>query len=571
MSGPSLSFGRETSERHELGTGKDHSVSLTGNGDTSREKHDLNDKQEQDVIIEPDYATGLRLFLIMITINMSGLLTALEIGIIATAIPAITDKFRALDDVGWYGSATFLAVAATSALWGKLFKYLNFKFVYLASIGVFLIGSIVAATAPTSVAVIVGRAIQGLGISGTLNGSIIVINYVSHPRRHPMLIGIWTCVFMISTVLGPIIGGALTSGVSWRWCFYINLPLGGPIVILLLLFLKVPRHIKPTPATWKEITLQLDLPGLSLIVASLVCFILALQWGGQSKTWGNGSVIATLVLWIVLSIMFVIVERLQGERAMIPWRLMKPRATWANVIWSFLGNAALYQIMFYLPIYFQSVKGKSAIMSGVLTLPFLAFFGVGSMLSGTLVGKTRHLQPYQLTCALLMTSGMALTYELDIESSKAWYIGAEVLLGFGVGFGNQIPIMAVQGLSKAEDVPVSTGIMFMTQSGSAAYFVVIAQSIFANRMLETLRTTAPNLNPYQVLGTGATDIIKVYSGVDLDRVLGAYMTGIKDVFTCALAASVLAVLLAFVIPLQRLPEHKESEEKVEEVSAEYGL
>ena len=295
-------------------------------------------KQEDGVeaVPEPDYATGLRLFLIMFTISMSGLLTALEIGVIATAIPAITDEFHTLDDVGWYGSATFLVTAATSAMWGKIYKYLNVKYAYLASIAVFLIGSIVAATAPNSIAVIVGRAIQGLGITGTMNGSIIVINYVSHPQRHPMLIGIWTSIFMTAMILGPIVGGALTSGVSWRWCFYINLPLGGPIVALLLLFLRVPKHIKPTPATWKEIILQLDLPGFSLVLVSLVCFILALQWGGQTKAWNNGSVIATLVLWILFNIAFVVGESFQGAHAMIPLRLVKPRLTWINVLWSFM-------------------------------------------------------------------------------------------------------------------------------------------------------------------------------------------------------------------------------------------
>lgn len=289
-----------------------------------------------EAVPAPDYATGLRLFLIMFTLSMSGLLTALEIGIISTAIPAITDEFHALDDVGWYGSATFLLTATTSAMWGKAYKYLNVKYAYLASIAVFLIGSIVAATAPTSIAVIVGRAIQGLGITGTMNGSIIVINYVSHPRRHPLLIGIWTSIFMAATILGPIVGGALTSGASWRWCFYINLPLGCPIVVLLLLFLRVPKHIKPAPATWREIILQLDLPGFSLVFGSLVCFILALQWGGQTKAWNNGSVIATLVLWIFFNIMFIIGESVQGARALIPLRLVKPRITWINVLWSFM-------------------------------------------------------------------------------------------------------------------------------------------------------------------------------------------------------------------------------------------
>ena len=285
---------------------------------------------------ETDYATGLRLFLIMFTLSMSGLLTALEIGIISTAIPAITDDFHSLKDVGWYGSATFLVTASTSPLWGKIFKYLNVKWAYLSSIAVFLIGSIVAATAQHSFAVILGRAIQGFGITGTMNGSIIVINYVAHPQRHPMLIGIWTGVFMTATILGPIVGGALTSGVSWRWCFYINLPLGGPIVVLLLLFLRVPKHIKPPVATWKEILLQLDLPGFSFVLASIICFILALQWGGQTKPWNSGSVIATLGLWIFFIVAFIVVESFQGARAMVPSRLIKSRFTWVNALWSFM-------------------------------------------------------------------------------------------------------------------------------------------------------------------------------------------------------------------------------------------
>lgn len=161
---------------------------------------------------KPEYATGLRLFLIMFTISMSGLLTALEIGIIATAIPDITDEFHSLGD----SSANFLVVGASSAMRGKLYKYLNVKYAYLASIILFLVGSIVAAAALNSTAVIVGRAIQVLGISSTIDGSIIVINYVSHPNKHPVLIGIWTGIFMISTILGPVIGGAFTSGVSWR-------------------------------------------------------------------------------------------------------------------------------------------------------------------------------------------------------------------------------------------------------------------------------------------------------------------------------------------------------------------
>ncbi|KAI9736494.1 MAG: hypothetical protein M1818_006004 [Claussenomyces sp. TS43310] len=498
---------------------------MTSNGERSAAD---SFQEKQDVVVDlpagekPEYATGLRLFLIMFTISMSGLLTALEIGIIATAIPEITGEFHSISDVGWYGCATFLVAGAFAAMWGKLYKYLNIKYAYLASIAIFLVGSIVAAAAPNSTAVIVGRAIQGWGISGTMSGSIIIINYVSHPKKHPVLIGTWTGIFM------------------------------------------VPKHIRPIPATWKEIILQLDLPGLSLVLAALVCLTLAMQWGGQTKAWNQSSVIATLLLWLSFNILFVVLEWFQGARAMVPLKLLKPRVTWANALYSFISNSAFYQVMFYLPIYFQSIHSQSAIISGVNSLPFFAFFALGAVLSGTFIGKTRHLQPYQLTSALLMTAGMALLYTLDIDSSQAWYIGAEVLFGFGVGFGNQVPMMAVQGLSKPEDVASSTGIMIMCQSSSGAYFIVVAQSLFANRMLQTIKTTAPNLDAVQVLGTGASDIHHVFSGGDLAAVLDAYMIGIKDVFTCALAGSAVAVLVALVIPFEKLPNQngEKTEEKV---------
>ena len=257
-------------------------------------------------------------------------------GIVATAIPAITDEFHQLDQVGWYGSAIFLLAGTTSPMWGKMYKYFNAKTVFSVSFGLFLIGSIVAATAPNSLALIVARAIQGWGCAGTLGGSLLMINYVAAPSKRPQLIGLWMGVFMVSTIFGPVVGGAFTSNVTWRWCFYINLPIGGVVAVLIFFYFYVPRHVQTVAATWKEVLLQLDLPGFALLLTSLVCFTLALQWGGQSRPWNDGSVIATVVMWIFLTIAFVVVEWAEGSYAMVPLRLLKPRMNWSNALYGFM-------------------------------------------------------------------------------------------------------------------------------------------------------------------------------------------------------------------------------------------
>ncbi|KAK7993176.1 hypothetical protein PG989_006557 [Apiospora arundinis] len=515
----------------------------------------------QSPAVEPEYYSGLRLWIIMSTIFLSTLLSALDIGIVATAIPGITDEFHRLDDVGWYGAACFLLVGASSPMWGKLYMFFSAKTVYLASVVIFLVGSVVAAAAPNSESIIIGRAFQGWGVSGTLGGSVLMINYIAAPPKRPGLIGMWMGVFMFSTIIGPIIGGAFTSEVTWRWCFWINLPVGGVILALLVVFFKVPRHISPMPATWTEILLQLDIPGFSLLVTSLVCFTLALQWGGLTKPWSDGSVVATLVMWIVLTIAFFVTEYFQGARAMVPLRLLKPRMTWANALYGWIANMANFQVMFYLPIYFQSIHGQTAIESGVNNLPFMAFFAFGAIVSGTLIGKTRFLQPYELVSGLLATAGAALLYTLEVDSSLARYIGPQVLFGLGIGLGNQVPMTALQSFSKPEDIASTTAVMLMCNSISGAYFVAAAQGLFSNRLLQTLAVIAPSINPTKVLITGATEIQDVFAGEELRLVREAYMVGIKDVFAFSMAGAALTVLIAMIIPFKRLPSHDATEKK----------
>lgn len=513
------------------------------------------------------YYTGWRLAAVMATINLSTLIASLDLGIVATAIPAITRDFNGLEYIGWYSGACFLLVGSSSALWGKLYKYLSARYVFMAALGIYLVGSIVAAAAPNGIALIVGRALQGLGCSGCLSGSVLIINFTAAPSSRPGLIGIWIGVFMSATILGPVLGGVFTSEVTWRWCFWINLPVGGVAILLQILFLHIPKHVKLAPATWKQVILHMDIPGFSFLLTSLICFTLALEWGGLTKPWSDGSVIATLVLFVVLTIGFVGVEWLQGEYAGVPLRLLKPRMTWANCIYGWLNPGANFLVLFYLPIYFQAVKGTSAITSGVYTLPFMAFYALGAMMSGGMMGKTRMIHPFTITSGLLTTLGAALLWAMDVDTSKAWYIGAQVPFGLGIGLGNQVPVTVLQAFASAEDVAATTGIIFTFQTATGAYFVVAAQSIFANLMVQTLIKNAKDIDIGRVLSSGAGELQTLYSGSQLDQVRSAYMVGIKDVFAFCIAVSAATIFAALLVPFVRMPETETPKLEVEEKSA----
>jgi len=199
----------------------------------------------------------------------------------AQAIPVISDEFSSLDDVGWYGSAYLLTCCTFQLLFGKIYTVFPVRIVILASTLLFEIGSAICGAAPTSVAFIIGRAVCGVGSAGLFAGTIVCIVYIVPLHQRPKFQGMFGAIFGIASIVGPLIGGAFTSHVTWRWCFYINLPIGGVAMVIIALFLRVPdRETTKLPLGQKMI--QLDLLGTSLITPGVVCLLLALQWGGPT-------------------------------------------------------------------------------------------------------------------------------------------------------------------------------------------------------------------------------------------------------------------------------------------------
>lgn len=246
--------------------------------------------------------------------------------IISTAIPKITVQFKSMDDIGWYGSAFFLTLAAFQSAWGHIYKGFSLRVSFLIAIAIFEIGSLVCALAPNSIALIVGRAIQGMGGAGLTGGCYTIAAFVAPPEKVPILIGLLGSTFSVASIAGPLLGGAFSQHVTWRWCFYINLPIGGVAAGVLFFFFRTPEQAKTgLGRPLGEKLKQFDFIGLTVLLAGLICFFLALQWGGVTKPWSDGSVIACLVLWVVLTGALVVIEWKQKDRALMALRILKSR------------------------------------------------------------------------------------------------------------------------------------------------------------------------------------------------------------------------------------------------------
>ncbi|KAI0423553.1 putative gliotoxin efflux pump [Xylaria sp. FL1042] len=514
---------------------------------------------------KPEYPQGWKLWLVYIAALLTIFLVPLDLTIVATAIPKITQEFKSLDDVGWYSSAFFLSLAVFQSPWGKIFKYYPIRIAYAASVFVFELGSLICGTAKHSQSLIAGRVITGIGGAGVTIGTYVIIAHLVPSSKAPAFIGGIGAIFSIASVVGPLVGGAFTGEVSWRWCFYVNLPIGGAAA--LVFFTLFPKPTSPVPqATVKEKLLQLDPLGTNLAVASIVSYFLALQWGGVSKSWGDADVVGTLVGSALLAVAFAIVQWVLDQRASIIPRILTQRYVAGGSAFMFLLASANFLVIFDLPLYFQSVKGSSPTLSGIEILPLIVSASLFVVLSGILFTKFRNYQVFLLIGAIFTTVGAGLLYTLKVDSYPGEYIGYQFVVGFGNGVCQQIPLTVVQASSKPEDLAASMSTVLFFQLLSGALSIAAAQSIFINRLLASAALRLPDVSRNLIISTGATDLQRVFIGEQLSVIRECYMDGLRGSWASAIAFAGLALLTGLTLGFKSIEKPNKDEDVTADIS-----
>ncbi|KAI9695776.1 MAG: hypothetical protein M1820_008448 [Bogoriella megaspora] len=520
------------------------------------EKHSNSDVEAEDVekqgealerVESSPYPGPVKLLMIVISVCLAVFLCALDMTIVATAIPEITDEFHSLTQVGWYGSAFFLTLASFQSTWGKGYKYWPLKTVFLISIFIFEVGSLICAVAQNSTTLIVGRAIAGVGGAGIASGAYTIIALSVPPSRQPAFTGILGATFSIASVVGPLLGGVFTTNVTWRWCFYINLPVGGLSAALIVFFFTTPKQAKPVAAELKEKILQLDAPGTFTFMACVICFLLAMQWGGATKSWGSSDVIGVLVGAGVIFAVFIAIEIYQNERALLVGRLLRFKTIAFACAFQFFNSGAFMVNLYFLPIYFQTVSDVSAAQSGVRNLPYILGISLLTIVSGGAITATGHYIPALVIGSVISTVGSGMIYTLDIGTSSSKWIGYQALGGIGIGIAIQVPIIIGQAVVDPIDLSSVTAMLLFFQTLAGAIFISVAQSIFSNRLLHVAAARIPSVNPGMIVATGATDIRKVFPPEIVPEIIVSYMQALKSTYILAIAMAGMSAVVAFAV------------------------
>ncbi|MEO7127038.1 MAG: MDR family MFS transporter [Nakamurella sp.] len=484
-----------------------------------------------------------RVLVILIALLLGMMLAALDQTVVATALPTIVGKLGGAQHISWIITAYILASTVSTPLWGKLGDQYGRKKFFQASITIFLIGSALSGASTSMLWLILSRAFQGLGGGGLIVGAQAIIGDVVSPRERGKYQGLFGAVFAVTTVIGPLIGGFLTQHASWRWVFYVNLPVG--IIALVVAAVVLPGKLTRVHHT-------IDYWGTILLALGVTALVLLTSLGGTSYSWNSWQTYVLGVAAVLLLIAWALVERRAAE-PILPLRLFTNRVFAASAAIGFVVGFAMFGAITYLPVFLQVAKGASPTGSGMQLLPLMAGVLVTSIGSGFLISRWGRYKIFPVLGTAAMTIGVFLlsTVTADTPNSRMYFY--MVIFGAGLGGVMQVLVIAVQNAVDYKDLGVATAGATFFRSIGGSFGTAVFGAIFANVLGGRITAALHGAHvPPGLEGSVDPTALSALPPPVHAAIVDAYSSTIGTVFLWAVPIAAVAFLLTWLLPEIRL-------------------
>ncbi len=478
------------------------------------------------------------------------LLASLDQTIVSTALPTIVGDLGGLNHLSWVVTAYLLTSTASVPLFGKISDLYGRKILFQFAIGVFLVGSMVSGAAPNMLTLVLARGLQGIGGGGLMSMSMIIIADIVSARERGRYQGYTGAVFATSSVVGPLIGGFFTDSLSWRWIFYINLPIGLAALVVTSVVLNLPFVRREH---------RVDYLGAGLLVAGVSALLLVTVWAGSEYPWGSPEIIGLAAAGVVLLSAFVIQEGRAAE-PILPLSLFRNPVFRVSSGVSLLVGLSMFGSTIFLPIYFQIVTGASATKSGLLVVPMVAGIMLTSVSSGRIISKRGKYRLFPILGSFVTTIGLLLLSRLDVQTSRLESSLYMFVLGCGLGMLMQTLVLAVQNVVAHEQLGAATAGVTFFRSMGGAFGVALLGTILNNRLDYYVPRHVP-AGLLQQLGSPSGSTLGRSRAVierlpDLARVgvIQSFADSLHIVFLVTVPLALVAFGLSWLLPEVRLRE-----------------